>query len=219
LDRIKEVMELMARYGVSFRSRRSEEWHIILKYLRNLSTALGKPEGKVVHLDTRAFHPLVIPTRYQKVIKDVLVQLTRNALVHGIESPEERQARGKPPEGTITIASEFTPRRLIIRFRDDGRGISPMVTERENGLKESFQPGDPDNALPATEKLFRPGLTTMSETTPEAGRGIGLTLVKQRVEEAGGTVEVISQPGQFCEFRLSFPLPEEPPTTFSPDAQ
>jgi two-component system chemotaxis sensor kinase CheA len=150
----------------------------------------------------------MITAKQRKVVKDVLIQLTRNALVHGIESSAQRQKAGKDRAGTVTITSSVQHGNLTISFKDDGQGLNAESIKQKAKEIEAFKSMDLDR-LPDRKLLslvFHPRFSTAGETTLSAGRGIGLNLVKSKIEEHGGSLKVRSASGKSCEFIFSLPL-------------
>jgi len=143
-----------------------------------------------------------LPERWTGLLRDVLVQLVRNSLAHGVEPRLDRLRAGKPEVATLQLAvrrhdegwSEWI-------FQDDGRGIDWEGVRRsaeKRGLPAS-SPGE------LAELLFFPGFSTADVATSHAGRGVGLDLVRQRVAAAGGSISVHSEPGSFCAFQILLP--------------
>jgi two-component system, chemotaxis family, sensor kinase CheA len=137
-------------------------------------------------------------------IGEPLVHLLTNAVVHGIESPEERSRAGKPAEGTLTLKASSESGRMMIRLSDDGRGLD------DSKILAKVQSLGVDTTSMDTEQLrsfiFLPGFSTAQRISSLAGRGVGLEVVANTVHELGGTIEVQSRPGQGVTFTLSLPL-------------
>ncbi len=143
-----------------------------------------------------------LPARWTGLMRDVLVQLARNAMIHGVEPAEERVRHGKPPVATLQLAvREHDEGWAEWIFQDDGRGID---WDRLRRRAESGSLPDPSPAELA-ELLFLPGFSTAEQTTVHAGRGVGLDLVRNRVAEAGGSISVHSEYGHFCAFQILLP--------------
>lgn len=141
-------------------------------------------------------------------LSDPVLHLLRNAIDHGIEPPEERRMRGKPPRGTVKLTVQRISDRVLLEVEDDGRG---MDVERlkavavERGLLTVEMARD----LPEREALLlsaAPGVSTATSVTDISGRGVGMDAVKRAVEGVGGTLEIISRRGFGTTFRLSMPL-------------
>ncbi|WP_240334662.1 chemotaxis protein CheA [Halorussus sp. MSC15.2] len=141
-------------------------------------------------------------------LRDPLVHLARNAVDHGIESPEEREAVGKAPEGTVAISAERVGDEVVVELSDDGRGVNAQaVRERavENGVvtpAEAEQLSDDETY----DLLFEPGFTTSEEVTDVSGRGVGMDVVNRTVADLNGSVTVESDPGVGTTVRLRVPV-------------
>ena len=131
-----------------------------------------------------------------------IVHLVRNAVDHGIESPEERRAAGKPEEGHVEISGyERGNNTLELLVTDDGAGIDVVEVARRAGVPT------PANEAELLDLLARPGLSTKDETTTTSGRGLGVDIVRRlAVHELGGELSVWTQPGRGTTFRLRLPL-------------
>ncbi len=141
-------------------------------------------------------------------LSDPLVHLIRNAVSHGIESPEERLAAGKPAEGRLHISARHQGNIVIIEVEDDGRGVDFDKIRRrwvESGLGSAAQVArlSPRELMSA---LFLPGFSTAERVTDISGRGVGLDVVKRNIENLGGQVEATTDPGRFSRFTIRIPL-------------
>ena len=141
-------------------------------------------------------------------LSDPIVHLIRNAVSHGIESPAERRAAGKPAEGTLRIAARHQGNMVIIDVEDDGRGIE-VESVRQRLLQTGKVSAQDVTRLSQQEimgALFLPGFSTASEVTDVSGRGVGLDVVKGRMESIGGSVEIFTAKGAYCRFAIRIPL-------------
>lgn len=143
-----------------------------------------------------------------ELLADPLLHLTRNAVDHGIEAPEEREAAGKPRRGQLRISAARRTGQVWVRVSEDGRGI-----DRDRVLARAVARGivSAEQAAQMGEEevyalLFRPGFSTAATVTETSGRGVGLDVVQDAIRRAGGTVEVASAPGQGTSFTLRLPL-------------
>ena len=146
-----------------------------------------------------------IDKRVLEQIKDPLIHMLRNAIDHGIESPEERQRRGKSPEGIITLTAEQLGKDVVICVSDDGagldlEGIRQAITRQDKTSAEALS----DTEL--KEAIFRMGISTSRIITDISGRGVGLDIVRKNVEALNGSVEVDWTPGNGSNFTLTLPL-------------
>jgi two-component system chemotaxis sensor kinase CheA len=139
---------------------------------------------------------------------DPLLHLLRNALDHGVETPEERRQVGKSERGLIRVQAARARNRVEVTVVDDGRGID-TESVRRRAVDMGIYREEESRRLGSAEILsclFRPGFTTRSEVSELSGRGVGLDVVKSRLDVLGATIEVVSTPGRGTEFRLSLPL-------------
>lgn len=139
---------------------------------------------------------------------DILMHLIRNALDHGIESPEERKAAGKSEEGTISITCEREAKYIELKISDDGRGLNyekisskaiKLYPERTEEIKNMSE-------RELTQFLFQSGFSTKDKVTELSGRGVGLDVVWSNVEKIKGRIKIESTPGKGTSFILHFPL-------------
>ena len=158
--------------------------------------------GKRVRLETSGGE-----TAMDKAVLDrlgePLLHLLTNAVVHGIETPAERRAAGKPDEGALRLAAVSRSGRVAIELADDGRGLNERrILDRaeELGLSSAGEESDP-HAL-----IFQPGFSTADRVSELAGRGVGLDVVAAAVRALGGTIAVRSRPGEGSAFLLDIPL-------------
>ena len=171
------------------------------RVVHDASRDLGKNVALVVNgADTELDKAVV------ERLADPLTHLVRNALGHGIESPDERSAAHKPPQGRLSLNAYHDSGSIVIEVEDDGKGI-----DRSRVLAKAVQAGlvSADSALSDTELLrliFAPGLSTAAQVTDLSGRGVGMDVVKRAVEALRGTVEVDSQLGYGTTVRVRLPL-------------
>jgi two-component system chemotaxis sensor kinase CheA len=139
-------------------------------------------------------------------IADPLMHLVRNALDHGLETPQDRQAHGKPPQGRLVLSACHESGSILICIADDGRGIQRQkVLERawDRGLLErGAVPADAD----IDKLIFEPGFSTAEKVTNLSGRGVGMDVVKRNIEALRGTVSLFSEPGAGSRIEIRLPL-------------
>jgi len=141
-------------------------------------------------------------------IQSCVVQLVRNAVVHGIELPEERKAQGKDVTGTLIVRVEPDDDGVRVRVVDDGRGLD-LQRLRERALERGLYSAQVLDGFSRTRLMgliFEPGFSTADETDEHAGRGIGMDLVRNNVNRLGGRIRIASQPQRHCE--ISFLIPD-----------
>ena len=145
-----------------------------------------------------------MPARYRSPLRDVLIQLVRNSIVHGLEAPELRRKMGKPAIATLQLAIRRHEDRgqLEVIFQDDGRGLDwQRIAERAQQLGLSAR-----SRAELSRSIFAAGFSTAGQTDLDAGRGVGLDLVKTKLEGLGGSIHAHSEPGAFCAFQILLPI-------------
>jgi len=138
-------------------------------------------------------------------ISDPLTHLVRNSLDHGIEMPDERIAKGKDPQGTITLRAAHQGGNIVIEVIDDGAGLNReriLAKAREKGLPVSDSMSDAD----VWQMIFAPGFSTAAVITDVSGRGVGMDVVKKNIEGIGGRVEIASRQGEGSTITIRLPL-------------
>lgn len=162
---------------------------------RDVARATGKEiewrlEGENTELDRHVLGEL----------RDPLTHLVRNAIDHGLESPEERKAAGKPAVGTVSIAAAQVGSEVEITVSDDGGGIDVDAVRAKAGLSAGVSEGE------VLSQLFRPGFSTAALVTDISGRGVGLDVVERAVERIRGRIEVRSTVGAGTSFVIRVPM-------------
>jgi two-component system chemotaxis sensor kinase CheA len=173
------------------------------RLIRDLSTKLGKEvKLELVGSDTELDRTVV------DALGDPLVHLVRNAVDHGLELPEDRQAAGKSRHGTIEITARHAGGSVIIEVRDDGKGIDPHAIARKalsQGLIDEGAAAAID-MRGAVELLFTSGFSTADAMNDISGRGVGMDAVREKVRKLGGEVVIDSTPGQGTLAQIRLPL-------------
>jgi two-component system, chemotaxis family, sensor kinase CheA len=173
------------------------------RIVRDLASTMGKQikfkiEGEDIGVDKAV----------NEALRDPLLHLVRNAVDHGIELPDERRAAGKPTQGTLTLRAFHEGGRVHIELADDGRGID-CARLVESAVAAGMLTADDAAALSsdaAMQLMFRPGLSTKDEITNISGRGVGLDVVRNALEQVGGSIDVTSELGRGSVFHLNVPL-------------
>lgn len=166
---------------------------------------------KEVTIEANGFATDALPEELRRTVRDVLVQLTRNSLVHGVETASVRMSIGKPRAGTISIRriASATPGAFAFSFRDDGAGLDPAIIRDRAVAKRIITPEQAaalsDEQLVAL--IFRPAFSTLDEATVDGGRGIGMNVIKEAVvDRSGGNLNMSSEPGRYTEFTFVLPI-------------
>jgi two-component system chemotaxis sensor kinase CheA len=171
------------------------------RLVRELAQTLGKEVKLVLEGENTEVDKTII-----EELADPLTHMIRNSMDHGVETPEDRIAAGKNPEGTIKLIAEHRAGRIVISVTDDGRGIGRdrlLAKARSRGLvgaDEKLAPEEID------QLIFAAGLSTADAVSDISGRGVGMDVVRRNVESLGGRISVDSEPGRGCKFTLALPL-------------
>jgi two-component system, chemotaxis family, sensor kinase CheA len=151
-----------------------------------------------------------VPAPYTATIKDCLIQMLRNAAVHGIEAPQVRRAHAKEETGTVHVDFRKVSDGYELVFEDDGAGITPDTLKaaavRRQLISEEEASGMDTRATMAL--IFRPGFSTQEEVSMDAGRGVGMDVVARSVYALGGRIGVSTHPGKFTRFKILLPASE-----------
>ena len=170
------------------------------RLVRDLAGKLGKDvelvtEGKSTELDKGLTERIIDP----------LTHLVRNSLDHGIETPDRREAAGKPRTGRLTLSAQHQGGNILIEVIDDGGGLNRdkiLEKARSSGLSVSDSMSDDE----VWQLIFAPGFSTAEAVSDVSGRGVGMDVVKRNIQAMGGHVEILSTPGQGTTTRIVLPL-------------
>jgi two-component system chemotaxis sensor kinase CheA len=168
---------------------------------------LARKAGKQIDLSIRG-EDTELDRSVIEEISDPLIHLLRNAVDHGVESPEERRAAGKPDSGSVLLSAKYEEGRIILTVQDDGRGIA---TDRlkakvvEKGLMSEKEAAGLSEEE-AIDLIFIPGLSTAQTVSDISGRGVGMDIVRTNIEHLNGNIQVESWPGRGTQFQIILPL-------------
>ncbi|MXV06956.1 MULTISPECIES: chemotaxis protein CheW [unclassified Xanthomonas] len=173
------------------------------RLVRDISRKLGKEVELVIEgEDTEADKNIV------EALADPLIHILRNSLDHGLETPEQRRAAGKPAVGRLLIRAQQEADRVLIEISDDGRGIDPHVIKRKAYAKGLISEAALDNLsdVDAQRLIFTPGFSTAETVSDLSGRGVGMDAVRSAIEKVNGSIGLDSTPGKGTRLRLTLPL-------------
>ena len=168
---------------------------------------MSKDRGKRVDLQIRG-EKTELDKRMIDELGDPLVHLVRNSIDHGLESPEAREALGKPAEGTIVLEATHSGNNVYIHVRDDGGGIDVEKIKKKliaNGVLSSSAASELTDSQ-ALDYIWHPGFSTASEVTDISGRGVGMDVVQNRIRQLNGSIEIESEPQRGTHFTIRLPL-------------
>jgi two-component system, chemotaxis family, sensor kinase CheA len=173
--------------------------------LRALAEKLAKDHRKSFKLALSGLAD--VPAPYVVTVKDCIIQMLRNAAVHGIEPSEARRALAKADAGTVRVDFHRSGDGYELVFEDDGVGISPQML-KDTAVRKNMITAEEAAAMDtraAMSLIFRPGFTTQEEVTMDAGRGVGMDVVARTVYGLGGKIGVSTNPGRFTRFKIVLP--------------
>jgi two-component system chemotaxis sensor kinase CheA len=166
--------------------------------------AAARVNGKEIEF-SMAGNQLRIDKSVADAIADPLLHLVRNAVDQGIEPAEERRRAGKPPAGGVRLEASSAGGRVRFLVSDDGRGIDPRIVSQAAAKMGLIENGSLLSTEMCLRLIFRPGFSTSATVSSVSGRGVGLAVVENAVERAGGAVRVRTQGGQGTEFEIRLP--------------
>ncbi|MFT3978523.1 MAG: chemotaxis protein CheA, partial [Sphingomonas bacterium] len=172
---------------------------------RRLIHDLARETGKTIDLATEGESTEVDKTVIER-LADPLVHLIRNACDHGLETPEQRAAAGKPEAGRILLSAHQAGGEVVITIRDDGRGIDRAAVRARGEAQGLIQPGQQLSDHDLLHLIFHPGFSTAAQVTNLSGRGVGMDVVKRTIESLRGSIDIASAPGEGSTIVLRIPL-------------
>lgn len=175
--------------------------------LAQLAAEVATDCGKRVNTEVRMASAMEIPPAKMDLVREIAIQLLRNAVVHGVEAPATRQAGGKAAEGQVAVTlGRDEANQWLLTVRDDGAGLNAGDVRRrllELGWYSAEQlQSFSDKQI--VSHIFKPGFSTAGAASRHAGRGVGLDLVQANVQSLGARLMLSSTPGQHTEFRVAF---------------
>ncbi len=177
----------------------------LFRRMARLVRDLSRQFGKRVVMETQG-DEIELDRNIVEELADPMMHMVRNALDHGIETPAEREQRGKSPSARLLLRGRHHAGQVVIEIADDGRGLN-----REKILSKAIQKGlvASGEGLSDSEVfnlIFQPGFTTAEQVTNVSGRGVGMDVVRRHVEKLRGRMEIRSVPGQGATFVVKLPL-------------
>jgi len=200
----RPIIEKINSFKVKEEERKSSEALLIESLHKTVDRAAADMEKKVrfiaTDIDTEA-----LEKGPRQVMKEVLMQLVRNSVAHGIESPTDRLDCGKKEAGIIRLSIKTRGQNIHVKLGDDGRGFDYKKIAEKALQKNIIKAEDAENREALFKVLFSPGFSTANTENVHAGRGIGLNLVQDRVRAAKGSLTVQTELGKGTVFNIVFP--------------
>ncbi len=208
VNELNNLIERISKIHSHFRPKRSYESELFIRSLQNLVKNLANDLNKQIVFNTEKFDAANIPYNYRLTTREILIQMIRNAIYHGIESQTEREQAGKDTTGVIKIETGSQDGFFSFSIYDDGRGIQiDQLREKARKIGHwSDSEIDSWNNDQVAQLIFYTGISTLDTANLVAGRGIGMDLVRDRVNHLKGSIEIKFQPGSFSTFNIKLPL-------------
>jgi two-component system, chemotaxis family, sensor kinase CheA len=207
MDKLKETVSKIQNFRVGSGGEKNQERYVLIETLTRVCNKTQTALDKKVRFVVEVIDEGVLDYAPRRVIKEVLTQLVRNAVYHGIERPEERIPLGKEPEGEIRLSIRCQDNQIVIKLTDNGGGIDfgrIRQAAEELNLVQNEEDANDKNYLLKT--IFAPGFSTLDQADFHAGRGMGLSLVKDRIKDLHGNIAVSTAKGKGTTFTITIPL-------------
>lgn len=176
--------------------------------LNDLIAQLGENLNKSADLNGASFDPGMLSQHDATELRDIVIQLVKNSLAHGIEPPAERKSQGKQPRGRLSLSTHRDGNDILLTLRDDGRGLQ-LDKIRQRAIEQqliSSQQAQQMNSSELAALIFKPGFSTAESADTSAGRGVGMDIVRERIAALGGKLRLSYSQGQFSEFVIRLPV-------------
>jgi len=202
---LDELQQLTREIQDSVMAIRAQPVKPVFQRMSRIVREVADMIGKQIRLVTEGENTEVDKTVIDK-LAEPLTHMIRNAVDHGIETPEKREAAGKNPEGTIKLSAKHRSGRILIELQDDGAGIN-RERVRQKAIDNDLIAADANLTDEEIDNLiFAPGFSTADKISDISGRGVGMDVVKRSIQALGGRINISSRPGQGSTFTMSLPL-------------
>ena len=202
---LEELQQLTREIQDSVMAIRAQPVKPVFQRMSRIVREVADMVGKSVRLLTEGENTEVDKTVIDK-LAEPLMHMIRNAVDHGLESPEKRAAAGKSSEGTVKLTAKHRSGRIVIELSDDGAGINREKV-RQKAIDNDLIPADANLSDEEIDNLiFMPGFSTADKITDVSGRGVGMDVVKRSIQALGGRISISSRPGHGSTFTMSLPL-------------
>lgn len=207
LDEVNNLLERIGKIHEQMRPRRSYEHKVMVQSFKNLVAQLSEEQNKPIRLNSEDFKIEEIPHKERIFAKDIMVQLVRNSVAHGIQDVDQREKNNKPKEAEITIKTYSNADSFSFSVGDDGIGIQieklkEMAIQSGKWNAEEIADWDDQKVL---DLVYEHGISTNESSDLISGRGVGLDLVKEKVWSRNGEIKIEFEPGKFCQFKVKVP--------------
>jgi chemotaxis protein histidine kinase CheA len=207
-DKLVSTLDTVRAYQTDVNEKRDQDEYVLVESLKRACEKVSADIGKKVTFTVRRMDSGVLKGAPRRQVKEMLTQIVRNAVYHGIESPEARVAKGKNETGVIELSVQKEGDAIRISLRDDGKGLDFEAIRRkaiERHILSEEDANGPENQGRLLQTIFTPEFSTAESAGAYAGRGIGLNLVQDQVRELGGTIKVQTAPDKGTAFVILIP--------------
>ncbi|MBB3592528.1 two-component system chemotaxis sensor kinase CheA [Rhizobium sp. BK529] len=202
---LEELQQLTREIQDSVMAIRAQPVKPVFQRMSRIVREIADMTGKSIRLITEGENTEVDKTVIDK-LAEPLTHMIRNAVDHGIETPEKRAAAGKNTEGTVRLTAKHRSGRILIELADDGAGINREKV-RQKAIQNDLIPADANLSDEEIDNLiFLPGFSTADKISDISGRGVGMDVVKRSIQALGGRINITSKPGHGSVFTMSLPL-------------
>ncbi|WP_377294133.1 chemotaxis protein CheA [Rhizobium sp. SG2393] len=202
---LEELQQLTREIQDSVMAIRAQPVKPVFQRMSRIVREVADMVGKSIRLVTEGENTEVDKTVIDK-LAEPLTHMIRNAVDHGIETPEKRVAAGKNPEGTVKLTAKHRSGRIVIELVDDGAGINREKV-RQKAIDNDLIAADANLSDEEIDNLiFMPGFSTADKISDISGRGVGMDVVKRSIQALGGRISISSRPGNGSTFTMSLPL-------------
>jgi signal transduction histidine kinase len=214
LAMVRDIAERLAtgstQRGTAFAGAKNSTTPSVVARFAQLGGRIAADHGKAVALQVELDSLDALEPCAQTTVNEIAVQLLRNAVVHGIETPQQRAQLNKPEQGSVRISLQARDNgEFELTVRDDGSGLSPerirnkLVASGRYTAEQAAQWDDKQLIM----QIFEPGFSTATASGRDAGHGVGMDVVKQKIARLGARLRIATRPNLFTEFSISFTVP------------
>jgi len=205
----KATIEKIRSFTGSVDAGKKQGEHVLIESLVKTANKAAADLEKKIQFIVEDVDSEAIEKGPRRIIKEVLIQLIRNAVVHGVEVPKERLAKGKNETGIIRLSIKLSGEKIHVKLGDDGKGLDFDKIRQRAEQMQLIRKEDGNNKDLLLKAIFAPGFSTAETEGLHAGRGIGLNLVRDRVRDVKGTIKLQSEPGKGTIFNIFIPMINE----------
>jgi two-component system chemotaxis sensor kinase CheA len=204
-DKLRLNLDRIRSFRIS--EMRNPDEYVLVQTLIRTSDKAARDLDKKVRFVVDFIDPQAVENGPRRVMKEVLTQLVRNAVYHGIEDPQSRTAAGKDETGLIHLSINVEQGRIHIKLTDDGQGLNfSQIREKAREMKLVRDFDDIEDKKHLAQLIFTPGFSTAADAGVHAGRGVGLSLVRERLHEINGAIKLNTEAGKGTVFNIFIPL-------------